>query len=71
MNMLTLLAATVLLSACRLYCHILHIQHAVMDCALCQVVYSMTDVPLGFGTTAKSTTDARSMDPGSIVVRWC
>jgi hypothetical protein len=37
----------------------------------CQVVYSMTDVPLGFGTTAKSTTDARSMDPGSIVVRCC
>ena len=32
------------------------------------VVYSMTDVPLGFGTTAKSTMDARKMDPGGIVV---
>lgn len=32
------------------------------------VVYSMTDVPLGFGTSAKSTNDARKMDPGGIVV---
>lgn len=31
----------------------------------------MTDVPLGFGTTAKSTMDARSMDPGGIVVSTC
>ena len=45
--------------------------YSTMECAVRQVVYSMTDVPLGFGTTAKSTTDARSMDPGSIVVRWC
>ncbi len=30
----------------------------------------MTDVPLGFGTTAKSTMDARKMDPGGIVVRF-
>ena len=39
-------------------------------CLLCAgvVVYSMTDVPLGFGTTAKSTMDARKMDPGGIVV---
>lgn len=28
----------------------------------------MTDVPLGFGTSAKSTNDARAMDPGGIVV---
>lgn len=31
-------------------------------------MYSMTDVPLGFGTSAKSTNDARAMDPGGIVV---
>ena len=32
------------------------------------VVYSMTDVPLGFGITAKSTSEARKMDPAGIVV---
>ncbi|BDA41998.1 60S ribosome subunit biogenesis protein NIP7 homolog [Coccomyxa sp. Obi] len=32
------------------------------------VVYSMTDVPLGFGVTAKSTSECRKMDPSGIVV---
>jgi len=32
------------------------------------VVYSMSDVPLGFGVTGKSTSDCRKMDPGGIVV---
>ncbi|KAL4423664.1 hypothetical protein ABPG75_000965 [Micractinium tetrahymenae] len=32
------------------------------------VVYSMSDVPLGFGVTAKSTTECRSADPNAIVV---
>ena len=31
------------------------------------VVYSMSDVPLGFGVTAKSTNECRSMDPSGIV----
>ncbi|XP_053203330.1 60S ribosome subunit biogenesis protein NIP7 homolog isoform X2 [Panonychus citri] len=31
------------------------------------IVYSMSDVPLGFGTTAKSTTDCRRVDPMTIV----
>eukprot|EP01116_Phalansterium_solitarium_P014488 TRINITY_DN32188_c0_g1_i1.p1 TRINITY_DN32188_c0_g1~~TRINITY_DN32188_c0_g1_i1.p1 ORF type:complete len:200 (+),score=32.06 TRINITY_DN32188_c0_g1_i1:63-602(+) len=33
----------------------------------CCVVFSMSDVPLGFGVTAKSTQDARKMDPTAIV----
>eukprot|EP01091_Cochliopodium_minus_P004878 TRINITY_DN14776_c0_g1_i1.p1 TRINITY_DN14776_c0_g1~~TRINITY_DN14776_c0_g1_i1.p1 ORF type:complete len:181 (-),score=29.78 TRINITY_DN14776_c0_g1_i1:56-598(-) len=32
------------------------------------VIYNMNDVPLGFGTTAKSTTDARRQDPTEILV---
>lgn len=32
------------------------------------VVYSMSDIPLGFGITAKSTAEARKMDPAGIVV---
>ncbi|KAK9832836.1 hypothetical protein WJX81_005460 [Elliptochloris bilobata] len=32
------------------------------------VVYSMTDVPLGFGVTAKSTSDCRKMEPSGVVV---
>ncbi|KAJ8766743.1 hypothetical protein K2173_007810 [Erythroxylum novogranatense] len=32
------------------------------------VVFSMSDVPLGFGTAAKSTQDCRKMDPNGIVV---
>ncbi|KAA8595464.1 hypothetical protein FQN60_010755, partial [Etheostoma spectabile] len=32
------------------------------------VVYSMTDVPLGFGVAAKSTQECRRVDPMSIVV---
>lgn len=32
------------------------------------VVFSMTDVPLGFGIAAKSTTDCRKLDPNGIVV---
>ena len=32
------------------------------------VVYSMADVPLGFGVTAKSTGECRAADPNSIVV---
>ena len=31
------------------------------------VVYSMSDVPLGFGVAAKSTQDCRKLDPSSIV----
>jgi len=31
------------------------------------VVYSMSDVPLGFGKTAKSTVDSRKADPTSII----
>ncbi|GAW06040.1 hypothetical protein F5879DRAFT_802204 [Lentinula edodes] len=32
------------------------------------VVYSMNDVPLGFGVTARSTIDTRKLDPTSIIV---
>ena len=32
------------------------------------VVYSMSDVPLGFGVTAKATSDCRKMDPSGVVV---
>lgn len=32
------------------------------------VVYSQNDVPLGFGATAKGTSDVRKMDPTEIVV---
>ncbi|XJO71683.1 hypothetical protein BDV3_001154 [Batrachochytrium dendrobatidis] len=32
------------------------------------IVYTMADVPLGFGVTAKSTGDCRKMDPTSICV---
>eukprot|EP00891_Asterochloris_glomerata_P000904 jgi/Astpho2/904/fgenesh1_pm.00016_%23_41_t len=32
------------------------------------VVYSMSDVPLGFGVSAKFTADCRKMDPSGIVV---
>ena len=31
------------------------------------VVLSMSDVPLGFGTSAKSTVDCRKLDPSGIV----
>jgi len=31
------------------------------------VVYSMNDLPLGFGTAAKSTSECRHTDPGTIV----
>lgn len=31
------------------------------------VVYSMNDLPLGFGTAAKSTSECRHADPGAIV----
>lgn len=31
------------------------------------VIYSMSDIPLGFGVTAKSTEDCRTMDPSGIV----
>lgn len=32
------------------------------------VIYSMADVPLGFGVTAKSTSECRAADPNAIVV---
>eukprot|EP01147_Barroeca_monosierra_P008785 gene8785-1160_t len=32
------------------------------------VVYNMSDIPLGFGATAKSTLECRTMDPTGIVV---
>ncbi|KAF9600102.1 hypothetical protein IFM89_002575 [Coptis chinensis] len=32
------------------------------------VVFSMSDVPLGFGVAAKSTQDCRKLDPNGIVV---
>lgn len=31
------------------------------------VIYSMSDVPLGFGVTARSTEECRALDPGAIV----
>ena len=32
------------------------------------IIYSMTDVPLGFGVTAKATSECRKADPSAIVV---
>ncbi|KAJ1556250.1 ribosome biosynthesis protein nip7 [Cladochytrium tenue] len=32
------------------------------------VVFSMNDIPLGFGVTARSTQDARKLEPTAIVV---
>ncbi|KAJ3558528.1 hypothetical protein NM688_g875 [Phlebia brevispora] len=32
------------------------------------IVYSMNDVPLGFGVTARSTVDTRKLDPTAIIV---
>eukprot|EP01098_Paradermamoeba_levis_P007445 TRINITY_DN3078_c0_g2_i2.p1 TRINITY_DN3078_c0_g2~~TRINITY_DN3078_c0_g2_i2.p1 ORF type:complete len:194 (-),score=55.00 TRINITY_DN3078_c0_g2_i2:421-963(-) len=32
------------------------------------IVCSMNDIPLGFGTTAKSTSECRKLDPAAIVV---
>ncbi|KAI9207105.1 uncharacterized protein BJ171DRAFT_597211 [Polychytrium aggregatum] len=32
------------------------------------IVYSMSDIPLGFGVTARSTQDARKLDPSAICV---
>lgn len=32
------------------------------------VVYSMSDVPLGFGVAAKSTNECRNLEPSGIVV---
>ncbi|KAG1767271.1 hypothetical protein EDD22DRAFT_876215 [Suillus occidentalis] len=32
------------------------------------VVFSMSDVPLGFGVTARSTVDTRKLDPTAIIV---
>jgi 60S ribosome subunit biogenesis protein NIP7 len=32
------------------------------------VVYSMSDVPLGFGVAAKSTNECRTLEPSGIVV---
>ncbi|KAJ3206078.1 ribosome biosynthesis protein nip7 [Entophlyctis luteolus] len=32
------------------------------------VVFSMSDVPLGFGATARSTQDAKKLDPTSVIV---
>ncbi|BGP40087.1 ribosome biosynthesis protein nip7 [Rhodotorula kratochvilovae] len=32
------------------------------------VIYSMTDMPLGFGVTARNTVDTRKLDPTAIVV---
>ena len=31
-------------------------------------MYSMSDVPLGFGVSAKSTADCRKADPSTVVV---
>ncbi len=31
------------------------------------IIYSMSDIPLGFGVTGKSTNDCRTMDPAGIV----
>lgn len=31
------------------------------------VVYNMADIPLGFGVTARSTAEARRLDPTGIV----
>ncbi|KAJ7487462.1 cytosolic large ribosomal subunit protein [Mycena galericulata] len=32
------------------------------------VVYSMSDMPLGFGVTARATVDTRKLDPTSIII---
>jgi 60S ribosome subunit biogenesis protein NIP7 len=32
------------------------------------IVYSMSDIPLGFGVTARSTTDARKLEPSGVIV---
>ncbi|KAI0321132.1 cytosolic large ribosomal subunit protein [Amylostereum chailletii] len=32
------------------------------------VVFSMTDIPLGFGVTSRSTVDTRKLDPTAIIV---
>ena len=32
------------------------------------IVYSMSDIPLGFGVTARSTADTRKLEPTAIVV---
>lgn len=32
------------------------------------VIFSMSDVPLGFGVTAKSSLDSRKLDPTGILV---
>lgn len=32
------------------------------------VVYSMSDIPLGFGVTARSTIDTRKLDPTAVIV---
>jgi hypothetical protein len=32
------------------------------------VVYNMNDLPLGFGSSAKSTVECRKLDPGAVVV---
>ncbi|KAA1096826.1 ribosome biosynthesis protein nip7 [Puccinia graminis f. sp. tritici] len=32
------------------------------------VIFSMNDIPLGFGVTARSTTDTKKLDPTSILV---
>eukprot|EP00696_Hemimastix_kukwesjijk_P010795 gnl/Hemi2/23594_TR7913_c0_g1_i1.p1 gnl/Hemi2/23594_TR7913_c0_g1~~gnl/Hemi2/23594_TR7913_c0_g1_i1.p1 ORF type:complete len:182 (+),score=42.18 gnl/Hemi2/23594_TR7913_c0_g1_i1:54-599(+) len=32
------------------------------------IIYSMSDIPLGFGVTAKSTSECRRLDPTAIVV---
>ena len=31
------------------------------------VIYSMSDIPLGFGVSAKSTNDCRNADPNAII----
>lgn len=45
-----------------------HVGRQTDDCPEHQgiVVYNMQDVPLGFGLTAKSTADARRLDPTGI-----
>ncbi len=46
-----------------------HVGRYSEDCPEHQgiIVYSMDDVPLGFGVTARSTNDARRLDPTGIV----
>jgi 60S ribosome subunit biogenesis protein NIP7 len=47
-----------------------HIGRVSEDCPEHQgvVVYSMNDTPLGFGVTARSTQEARRLDPTGITV---